>query len=165
MGLCGLRCTLAEDEVLKYVLCSSYFGNCGRLKHYVYFLETKELECWGKLIRQEKGVKAQFCCDTTIPFDLETVLQCYLKDRASCTSNPVFDPERYDARYVQVKILLYIFSNHTCFRYGVGKSKNYVVPKIVFGDLDNDHPPIPSVSTSETRLTRSAVAMHTAKLR
>jgi hypothetical protein len=99
MGLCGLRCTLGEDEELKYVLCSSHFGNCGRLRHSVYVLESDAIECWGTMIRTEQGARRKYFCDTTIPFNLVKVLRSYLSDRAVDLPNPVFDPLRYEKRF------------------------------------------------------------------
>lgn len=102
LGLCGLRCTLDENEELKYVLCSSYFGNCGKLRHYVYVVESGKIEIWGSLIKTERGIKKKFYCDTTMPFALKKVLQRYLRNRASDRINPVFDPERYEKRFYSI---------------------------------------------------------------
>ena len=49
-------------------------------------------------------------------------------------------------------------------RYGKGKAANYIVPKVVFGDIDADNPPIPAImaTNSDARLTRASVAASSA---
>jgi len=81
------------------VLCSSYFGNCGKLRHYIYLIESGTIEVWGSLIRTERGEKKKYYCDTTMPFPLQKVLKVYLSDRA-------LDPQGYDMRlYGEIKLI------------------------------------------------------------
>jgi len=98
LGFCGLRCSILEDEDLRFILCSSYFGNCGALKHIIYEVESQEIDVWGSLVKSEFGEKKKYFCDSTMPFELDPVLACYLKHRAGDVFNPVFDPDRYDAK-------------------------------------------------------------------
>lgn len=93
------------------MLCSSYFGNCGKLRHYIYLIESGTIEVWGSLIRTERGEKKKYYCDTTMPFPLQKVLKVYLNDRADDHINPVFDPQRYDKRFDGENKLIYQYTN------------------------------------------------------
>ena len=98
IGFCGLRTTTSQEETLSYVLCSSYFGNCGKQRYIVYSMESKEIECWTSFIKYPNSGKIQYYCDTSIPFNLEVVKKFYLKHREADAFNPVFDPVRHERR-------------------------------------------------------------------
>lgn len=98
LGLCGLRHSLSNTEPLQYVMCSSYFANCGALQHYVYNIITREIERWTSTRKQEGGVKVEYFCDITIQFDYDVVLRAYQEHRDQLKDDPIFDAVRFEAR-------------------------------------------------------------------
>jgi len=139
LGLCGMRTSLSKDEQLQYVLCSAVIGNCGRTYYYIYSVTAGTIEKWSELIRTVDGMKMEYYCDVTIPFNTELVKTAYLIDRDRAgNGDPLFDPERWEKRH------------------GPGSAAFFRVQSVRF-DIDPAKLPVrnPLATHSGGRLTRS----------